>query len=162
MTSILKQIPWALQKQTTWEECECLCGERPTQRLKEDAHPTREGVDPTSLVLTFQHSDLVPNPLLLSDLCFCPWAGHRIARGCSSSQRDVSWHELSWGSPRDSIQLPKAPRETAQWRGLGGGSSVYFRGLLGRVLVWRRALHLAEFGTNVWLKPYTIKLIEQL
>lgn len=73
VTSILMQIPRALQKRTTRGECECLYRvNRPTQRLKENAQPTREGVDTTSFVLISQHSDLVPNQLLLSDLCFCP------------------------------------------------------------------------------------------
>lgn len=69
-----------------------------------------EGADPVSFVLISQHSDLVHNPLLLSDLCFCCQAGSRIAGGGVSSQRDqVSWHDLSWGPMRERIEHLKPP-----------------------------------------------------
>lgn len=46
-------------------------------------------------------------------------------------------------------------------QGLGNGLKLcLLRKVLGQGFVWK-LLTLAEFGTNVWLKRYTIKLIEQ-
>lgn len=59
-----------------------------------------------------QHPELVPNPLLLSDLSFCRWAGYSIVCGCVLSQRDrVSWNEQSLDPAVDSTHLLKPPRK---------------------------------------------------
>lgn len=162
MTSRLTKNPRESQKRTTWVECKCHSEvTRPAQRLKENAQPKKEGADPTSFHPSFLNPQIwwlthgfclthVPAAQLLTELPVdAPWHG------------ETGYLEATWASTQ--LLTPFSSwMPLRRWCNGLKKFCLLKKRAPGQDFVWKLPFALAEFGTNVWLKPNTIKLIEQL
>lgn len=156
------KIPRELQKPTSWVECECHSGvNQPVHRLKENAQPEKEGADPTSFYTSFLNTQI-----WFLTHCFCP-TRVSAAEPVTDLPVDVPCHRETGYLERTWAWVPpltpfSSRRPLRRWCSRLAKFWLLFKKVPEQDFAWKLPLTLAAFGTNVWLKPCTIKLIEQL